>query len=337
MTQHLTNPSWRPYIVLAVGLLAVSSSSVMIRLAQTANAGSLVIAAWRVGLAALILTPIVLNRYRADVQRLTHREIGLGLLSGLLLGIHFGTWVTSLEYTSVISSVVLVSTNPLWVALASPFLLRESLSRVTLTGIITAIAGVVLISAASDVGMAARQNAPLLGNALALVGAFGVAGYFMIGRRLRGSMSLIPYIWLTYGSAAIVLIGAALLAGQPFTGLSPDAYFWMTLVALFPQLIGHSSYNYALGYLSAAYVSLVVLGEPIGSTLLAAIFLHEQPVALQLMSLLLAGNADVGQTSLAQRAVLQLVGSALILLALVVASREEARVARQRTQAAAPA
>jgi drug/metabolite transporter (DMT)-like permease len=284
----------------------------MIRFAQAESASSLVIAAWRLGLAVLILTPIVLARYRADLARLTRREIGLALLSGAFLGLHFASWITSLEYTSVISSVVLVSTSPLWVALVAPLVLRERPNRMTLIGIVIAIGGGCLVSLGGGAGSAPHQDNPLLGNALALLGAVAVAGYFIIGRRLRSRVSLIPYIWLAYGGGAILLCATVLVMGKPVAGLAADAYLWMTLLALFPQLIGHSAYNYALGHLSAAYVSLTTLGEPIGSTILAAVFLSELPGTLQL------------------------VGSVLIMLALVIASREEAQAARQvRQQTAA--
>jgi drug/metabolite transporter (DMT)-like permease len=305
MRRAVTNPSWRPYLVLVIGLLAVSSASIMIRFAQAQGASSLLISAWRVGVAAFVLTPIVYASYRAELARLTRQQIGLMLFGGVLLAIHFASWITSLEYTSVIASVVLVTMNPIWVALLTVFVLHERLSRVTLGAIFVAIVGAILIASAGGAGTAPHQESPLLGNGLAVLGAITVAGYFIIGRRLRATISTIPYIWMTYGAAAIVLIVVVAILKVPAAGLPTSAYVWMTLLALFPQLIGHSSYNYALGYLSAAYVSLTVLGESIGSTILAAILLSEQPAPLQLF------------------------GSALILLAVFVASREETKSTRQ--------
>src|SRR5258707_5847916 len=310
-TQTAARISWRLYIVLAVGLLAVSSSSIFSRFAQNDHASSLLIAAWRVTFATLVLTPLVLARYRAEVAQLRRSDLAFVLLSGLLLAIHFASWITSLEYTSVSTSTVLVSTNSLWVALASPFLLRERLSRVTLIAVLIAVVGVFWISATGDTGTALHQGQAALGNVLALIGAVAVGGYYMIGRRVRAKVSVIPYIWLTYGTASIVLIAGVLLTGQPVFGLSPDAYFWMTLIGLLPQLIGHSAYNYALGYLSAAYVSLTIPVEPIGATILAALLLHEPLVPQYIF------------------------GGALILLALVLASREESRTTREVQREAA--
>ncbi|MBO9309290.1 MAG: DMT family transporter [Chloroflexi bacterium] len=298
--------TWRPFAALVIGLLAVSSSSILIRYAQGENAPSLLIAAWRVTVAALILTPFVWSRHGAELRALRAPQLGLAILSGAFLAAHFGAWITSLEYTSVLISATLVTTNPLIVAFLTPLLLREKLSRQTLGAIFLAIIGGVIISVVGDAGNAPRQGAPLLGAALSFLGAVAVAVYYIIGRKLRAELKALPYIWLVYGSAALTLIAVALLSGQgnAMLTLSAEAFLWMTLVAIFPQLIGHSSFNYALGYLSAAFVSLVVLGEPILSTVFAVFLLNELPQPLQL------------------------VGSAVILAALFLASRAEVRAMR---------
>jgi drug/metabolite transporter (DMT)-like permease len=270
--------------VLLIGMLVVSSSSILIRLAQNEGAPSLVISAWRLVGAMIVLTPIVLTRHVAELRSLNRRQIGLALLSGAMLSIHFASWITSLEYTSVITSVVLVTTNPLWVALLSPLFLREKLNLWTFIAIVFAMLGGIFVSIGGGAGSAPRQDAPALGAVLAMIGAISVALYFMIGRSLRASISILPYIWLTYGSAAIVLTIIVLFSGQQVTGLPTDAYFWMTLCALGPQLIGHSSYNYALGFLSATFVSLTVLFEPVISTILAMLFLNEQPAPVQIVA-----------------------------------------------------
>src|SRR5262249_15706998 len=152
-----------------------------------------------------------LTRYRPDVSRLTRSQIALIALSGVLLAIHFGSWIASLSYTSVISSVVLVSTNTLWVALAAPFLLRERLRLWTMVVIGIAIIGTFLIGSGGDSGTAPEKGNALLGNGLALLGAITFAGYMIIGRRVRAQVAAIPYIWLSYSSAAIVLCFAVLV------------------------------------------------------------------------------------------------------------------------------
>lgn len=274
---------WRPYAALAIGLAAVSSGSSFIRLAQNDGAPSFGIAAWRLGVAALILTPLALTRYRAEVRGVTSTQLLLSVGAGAFLAVHFATWITSLAYTSVINSVTLVDLSPVIVALASPLLLGERLGRNMWIGLGLALLGSAIISFAGGTGTAPVHDAPLLGDGLALVGALGWAGYVLIGRRVRASVSLVPYIWLTYTSAAVFLAALCLFTRTDISGLPPSAYVWMMLLALLPQLIGHSSYNYALGYLSATFVSLISLGEPIGSAILAFFLFQERPGGLQLV------------------------------------------------------
>ena len=204
-----------------------------------------------------------------------------GMGAGALLALHFASWITSLEHTSVMVSVVLVTTNPIWVALFAPFLIGEKVNRQTLIGIAIAFVGGILVSFAEGDQTAAAN--PLLGSGLAIVGAVTVALYMIIGRRLRASLSLLPYIWLVYTTAAVILLITVLIVGTPLTGYAPESYFWMLMLALIPQLIGHSSFNYALAHISAAFVSLVTLAEPIGSALLAFIFLGEVPGWVQVI------------------------------------------------------
>ncbi|NLX09103.1 MAG: DMT family transporter [Chloroflexi bacterium] len=295
----LAAPGWRPYSALAAGVLAVSTAAIFIRLAQNEDAPSLVLAAARLSVAALALTPLVLTRYRAELRRIKWSDMKWALASGLALGLHFAAWITSLEYTAVVNSVVVVTTSPLWVALLAPLLLNEKLGRRALLGLMLALAGGVLVSLSGDVGDPPKNHDPLLGEGLALVGALMAAIYFVIGRRLRARLGVMVYIWLVYSVAAVLLLIVVALAGLPVGGLAGEAYLWMLLMGLVPQLIGHSAFNYALGFLPAAYVSLVVLGEPIGSGILAMFFLGEWPVPLQLA------------------------GSALILVGIIAATTEQ--------------
>lgn len=293
-------PLLPPALVLALGVLAVSLASPMIRYAQE-EAPSLVIAAWRLGLAALILLPAAVGR-RRELSRLTGRYLALCLLSGVFLAVHFASWISSLAYTTVASSVALVDTAPLWVALLAPLMLKERISPRVKAGMLLAVVGgiVVALSDACVWSGGLLQCPPpaemmrgraFFGNLLALVGAISAAAYLIIGRQARGRLSLLSYIFIVYGVAALALAAAALAADQPMLGYSPATYGWFLALALIPQLLGHSSYNWALGYLPAAFVSLALLGEPVGSTVLAAVFLDEIPSALQLVGvgLILAG------------------------------------------------
>lgn len=291
---------WKPFIALVIGLFAVSTAAIFIRLAQEENTPSLLVAAGRLTVAAVVLTPYTLRRYRIEIKRLRPVDIRLGLLSGVVLGLHFATWISSLEYTSVINSVVLVTTNPLWVALMAPFVLGEKITRWTIMGLGLAFIGGVLVALSGETGSAPTRSDPLLGNGLALIGAIMAAIYFIIGRRLRVSLTVIPYIWLVYSTAAVFLVISAGLFGHSPMQLSGLALVWIILLGLVPQLIGHSSFNYALGFLPAAYVSLIVLGEPIGSGVLAAVFLNEWPVGLQAVGalMILGGIATATQDQL---------------------------------------
>ena len=277
-----------PQLALALGIAAVSSGSIFARFAQV-DAPSLAIAAFRLFLATLFLLPAAWLRYRHRLRRLSAREWGWLLASGLLLAIHFATWITSLEYTSVASSVALVSTSPLWVALFAWLAWREPLTPTLVAGLGLALAGSVVISLAE--AQAAISPRPILGNLLALAGALAVSGYWLIGRHLRRHLPLVPYVTVVYGAAALLLLGAALFFRQPLYGFKPATYGWFLLLALIPQLLGHSSFNWALGHLGAVYVAVATLGEPIGAAILALLFLGEVPSPLKAAAaaLILAG------------------------------------------------
>lgn len=288
-----------PYFVLGAGVLITSTASILIRLAQADGVPSLSIAAGRLTLAALILTPLAWSRTGAELRGMTRQEVLLGIASGVFLAIHFGTWISSLAYTSVASSVALVSTNPLWAGLASFLLLRERLRPGIVAGILLTLGGTILILL-SDSGAeaAASHPDPLFGNLLALAGALSVTGYFLIGRALRQRLPLLAYIWVVYGTAALVLLATAAAAGKPLFGFSPLAWLCILGLALGPQLLGHSALNWALRFLSATFIAVALLGEPVGSALLALAFFGERFAPLQLAGfvLLLAGIYTAGRS-----------------------------------------
>lgn len=292
--------SFRLLAAISIAILAVSTSSVFIRFAQE-EAPSLVIAASRLLLASLFLAPPTLIRHRAELKNLSSKELLLGLLSGIFLAIHFATWITSLEYTTITNSVVLVSTSPLWVAIIAPIFLKEKLTKNIIIGMILTLVGGTIIGfsegctwdngiiCASPAGFGLAETSK--GNFLALAGAWAIAGYLLIGRNLRAKMTLIPYIFLVYGMAAIVMLVILIFSGETLFGYSSTTYLWLLLIAVFPQLIGHSTYNWALRYLPVALVAVTTLSEPIGSSILAFLILKEVPTILQFIGgiLILAG------------------------------------------------
>ncbi|MCZ2126595.1 MAG: DMT family transporter [Anaerolineales bacterium] len=284
-------------VALIVAVAAVSTSSIFIRYAQSGGAPSLVIAALRLTFATLILAPVAFARHWDEIRRFTRTEILLGIVSGVFLAAHFAAWITSLEYTSVASSVVFVGTGPLWVALLSPLLLKERVSRVAMIGLGVAVVGGIIIGLGdacvwnrglicSPLSEALKERA-MWGNFLALVGAWAVTGYLVIGRKLRGGTALVPYIFLVYGVSAVVLLLLMALSGASPFGYGAKTYLWVFLLAAIPQVIGHSVYNWALKYLAATLVAVSVLGEPIGSAILAFFLLHETPSPMTLFGGLL--------------------------------------------------
>lgn len=288
-----STPFLRPTGVLVVGIFAVSISAILIRLAQSDKTPSLVIAAWRLIIAAGVLWPLALWRRRSELRRLEATDLPLALLAGAFLAAHFAAWITSLAYTTVASSTVLVNTSPLWVALASPFFLREPVKRGVQIGVVLVLIGGLIIGAGDLRG----GNAPLWGNSLALLGALAGSGYFIIGRRLRLHLSALTYTSLVYGLAAVLLTGLCLATRLPLLGYAPRTYGLFVLMALIPQLLGHSSFNYALGYLPAAYVMVTVVSEPLTASLLAWLLLNETPPWLTVLGggVILLGIISAGR------------------------------------------
>lgn len=297
----MKKPSISPYLGLLLGIGAVSTASIFIRLAQS-EASSLVIAAGRLTIASLVIFPFAIKGLSRELKNQSKRTIGLLVLAGVFLGFHFASWITSLEFTTVASSVVIVTTAPLWVAVFSPLFLKEKITRWIVLGLLISLIGSVIvgINGVCLIDSGKIQCQPLftlatdkmfVGNILAFLGALLSAGYLMVGRRVRNSLSLISYTFVVYSVAAIVLLLMVIITRQRITGFSSVAYLFIFALALIPQLIGHSSFNWALKYLSAALVSIALLGEPIGTIILAFISLKESPTILEIVGgvLILAG------------------------------------------------
>ena len=255
---------------LFAGVIAVSFAALLIRLAA---APALSIAAYRLVIAGVPTALLAGWRSRAELRRLSPAEAGIGTLSGVCLAGHFATWVASLQYATVASSVTLVTTSPFFVAAFAFLFLRERISCLMLCAIVICTAGGIVIGA-TDFASGTRS---LVGDGLALAGAVFAAAYLTLGRRMRMRVSLLAYVGIVYPVAAVSLLLMAVASRQPLAGFSGHTYLMLTLLALVPQLIGHSALNWALGYLSASFVAVAVLGEPVLATLLAAMFLSERP------------------------------------------------------------
>ena len=285
--------SINPYLLLLVGILAVSTAAILIRLILL-EASALVIAAYRLALSAIISGILLLIPHKSKRTQLNRKDIGLLVLSGVFLSAHFAAWITSLEFISVSSSVILVTTTPLWVALLSPVVLKEKVSSRFYWGMAVAIIGGICIAISSpcrlsSVGLSCsgsvseRGSQTLWGMALALFGAWMASGYMLIGRKMRLKMDNLSYTTAVYTVSAIVLILVVILRGEKVLGYSPQIYALFVALAVIPQLLGHSVLNYSLEVLPATVVSMALLGEPIGSTILAVIFLNEIPSTLEII------------------------------------------------------
>lgn len=226
------------------------------------------------GIAALILTPLTLHSSAPEIRRLNRRDLLLALLGGVFLAIHFAAWVWSLAFTSVASAMALVSATPIFVAICSYLIWGERLTRPALAGVFVSIFGSILIGF-SDRSGGSGSN-PLLGDFLALVGVLFLTGYMLVGRDLRRHLRLLPYIWLVYSSAAMLLVITMLLAGQTLLGFSLRVNLLLLALAVGPQLLGHSTFNWSIKYLSATFITVVKLGEPIITVLLALVILPDQ-------------------------------------------------------------
>ena len=262
----------RHAVLLVVGVLAVSFSAVLIRLAEDRETPNLAIAFYRCAMAAAVLIPFALVRHRDELRDLTTRQRRLALLSGLFLAAHFASWIPSLSYTTVAASSVLVTTQPLWVAMFGR-LIGEPPSRRALAGIGIALAGTLVI-AGGGLGGSGRA---LIGDALAIAGAIFGAGYVLSGRNLRREISLFPYTAVVYGTAAAILAGVLAVSGTPFAGYEPKVWLLFALMTIGPQFLGHTVFNYLLGHLEASVVAVAIMAEPVGATLLALAILGEAP------------------------------------------------------------
>ena len=251
----------------AVGVLAVSAAAIFIRLAE---APAIAVAFWRCALgAALLLPPALVQRERFP----RGQDLWVGIASGVALGAHFGFWISSLDHTSVAASVVLVSTQPVFVAILAYLIFGERTSPLSFAGILAALVGTAVIAGDDSVGSAA-----LLGNALALAGAVTVAVYVLIGRSARtGGIGVLPYSVVVYSAAALALLPVALVLDVRLWGYSGETWFWLSALTLGPQLMGHTVFNWALRYVEASVISGTILAEPVISALLAWLILAEKP------------------------------------------------------------
>lgn len=261
------SPKWLPLIP---GVIAVSWAAIIIRACQ---APATAIAFYRMFFSALILLPLALTIYRNQFKEFSRRTLLITFLAGFLLGWHFYFWVASLNLTTISASVVLVTTQPVFVAIWSGILLKERIGTRGIIAITLAIIGSTLI-AGFDFGI---KKEYLAGDLLALAGAVMAGTYLFIGRVVRPTVSTFPYIFVVYSVSALTLASILAVTDNLFAVYPVSNYFYFILLAIVPTLIGHSLYNYTLKHVAAHKVGVSIIGEPIFATIWGILIFAEIP------------------------------------------------------------
>ena len=282
-----------PLAGLAVAVVAVSTSAILV---EWSGAPSLVKALYRVVFTTALLLPVALARPsdRAAFAEIRARDVLLAVASGVALAVHFASWFESLRWTSVAASVTLVQAQPLFVVAGAWALLDERVDRRVVAGIGVALAGMAVMSAGDALLGAAQTVAgpdPLYGNALAVLGAATAAAYVLLGRSLRQRLPLLPYVVVVYATCAVTLLSATLARGHALVGYGATEWLLFLAMAAGPGVFGHTVINWALAHVESSVVSVSLLGEPVGSTLLAVLLLAEYPSPITLVggAVVLAG------------------------------------------------
>lgn len=271
------------HAALLLAVLSASSSAILFKLAPASAGAPLTIAFYRLALTALMLAGPVLLRRQETLGQISRSDLVLSIGSGIALFLHFAFWFSSLNLTSVASSTVLVATHPFVVLALSYLAWGERVPARALIGVVVAIGGVAMVGW----GDFTIDSRALLGDFLALAGAAMVAVYFMVGRRVRQRMNVLTYSLIAYATAAPLLLVGALFLGEPVTGLTQTDWLVLLALAVFPTIFGHTLFNWALRYLPVSLVSVSILGEPLGASLLAWAIWAQIPPPLSLVGGLL--------------------------------------------------
>jgi len=263
-------PPINPYLAIAAGVIAVSFSSLFVRLS---SAPPLITASYRLLFTFFLIAPYTLIWHRKELASLKPRELGLAALSGLFLALHFATWFTSLSYTSIASSVVIVTIQPVFVVIGSWLLFGERISRISVIGGLLALSGSFIIGA----GDFRLGREAFYGDLLALLAAVFVAGYMIVGRKLRAKVALSAYTFVVYGSSALTLVVISSCFSLSFAPYLPADWLLFLALALVCTVGGHTIFNWVIRYVPASTVAVCILGESLGAIIWGAIFLKEYP------------------------------------------------------------
>ena len=260
----------KAYLAVGIAMVSVSFASLFIKWSESPP---FIIAGYRLALTCAILLPyLLLTRGFKEILRFSRNELVLVVISGIALTFHFGLWIVSLSLTLVATSVILVTSHPIFVAAVSHFLLKDHVKRVAAIGIIVAFSGVTVIYV-TDYSVGSDT---LLGDLLAFLGGICAGIYFLSGRVARRSLSVVPYAFSVYGISAGLLFVSAFIAGDDLVVSDSRELTLFLLMAIIPTILGHTMFNYALRKLPAHIISTSVLGEPVGASILAFAFLPDE-------------------------------------------------------------
>ena len=265
----MINTVYKPYIAISIGVVAISFSAILVRYS---SADSGIMAFYRLFFSSVILLPFFIRGPIKEVAHFRTREWLLSLVSGIFLAFHFILWFESLRYTSVASSTVLVTMQPLFAFVGAFFLFKERVTRGVLVSVIVAITGSVIIGAGDTIG----EGKALYGDVLALISCALITAYFLIGQILRRKVGLTAYTFTVYSMSAAVLGVYVWVENESFGPYPAAEWGIFLLLAIIPTLFGHSLLNWALGWVSSTTISVAILFEPVGASVFAYYLFHEQ-------------------------------------------------------------
>ncbi|SKC46994.1 DMT family transporter [Maledivibacter halophilus] len=262
--------------IILIGVVFVSFGSIFTKIS---SAPSLAIATYRLGFTSLILLPYVLMKNLNEIKGISIKNLLICLLSGIFLAFHFATWIESINHTSIASSTLLVNTHPIFIVIGSVLILKEKISKRSIITIVITLIGMIIIS----LGNSSIGDTMIYGDFLAVLGGFCVAGYIMIGRVARQELSVNSYTFIVYSSSTITLFILSLITNTPLYPYPKLDWLLFLSLAVFCTILGHSIFNWSLEYLNPAFVSTVMLGEPVFATLWAILFFKEFPSIWQIL------------------------------------------------------
>jgi len=263
-------PPFNPYLAVVIGVISISTSAVLVKLATEAPAA--IIANYRLLLAVIMMIPIVILKYRHEFKYIQNKDWLLSTCAGVFLAFHFILWFESLNYTSVASSVVLVTMQPIFAFLGTFLFFKERFSAGAIISMLIALLGSFIISW----GDLQLSSTALFGDILALLGAIAMTAYFLSGQKARKRTSLVTYTFIVYGMSSLTLILYNIILQNNFFGYPKDHWMIFLALAIIPTFLGHTLFNWALRWLSTATISMGTVFEPVGASLLAYIILGER-------------------------------------------------------------